>query len=78
MPLVGDLKLFEMPILGFIGFPPFALGCYAAASTLDLTLERLAKLPTRTLAWTIILLSAATFATWTMHGLDIHTVTAFR
>lgn len=23
-----DLKLFEMPLLGFLGFPPFALECY--------------------------------------------------
>lgn len=80
VPLVGNLKLFEMPVLGFIGFPPFALGCYGAASTLDLALERLAKLPTptRTLAWTLAIACAATFATWAMQGLDSHTVTAFR
>ncbi len=28
VPFVGDLKLFEMPVLGFLGFPPFALECY--------------------------------------------------
>jgi hypothetical protein len=28
IPFVGDLKLFEMPVLGFLGFPPFALECY--------------------------------------------------
>ncbi len=28
VPLVGNIKLFEMPILGFLGFPPFALECY--------------------------------------------------
>ncbi len=28
VPGLEDLKLFEMPLLGFIGFPPFALECY--------------------------------------------------
>ncbi len=28
VPFVGDIKLFEMPVLGFFGFPPFALECY--------------------------------------------------
>ena len=29
VPLVGDLKLFEMPTAGYIGFPVFAVECYA-------------------------------------------------
>jgi len=30
VPFVGEfLKVFEMPLLGFLGFPPFALECYA-------------------------------------------------
>lgn len=29
VPFVGFLKLFEMPLLGFLGFPPFAVECYA-------------------------------------------------
>ena len=28
VPGLADWKLFEMPILGFLGFPPFALECY--------------------------------------------------
>jgi len=28
VPFFEDLKLFEMPVLGFLGFPPFALECY--------------------------------------------------
>ena len=27
VPFLEDLKLFEMPPLGFLGFPPFALEC---------------------------------------------------
>ena len=29
VPYLGEVKLFEMPILGYLGFPPFALECYA-------------------------------------------------
>ncbi len=29
VPWVGNIKLFEMPVLGFLGFPPFAMECYA-------------------------------------------------
>jgi hypothetical protein len=28
VPIVGDIKIFEMPILGYFGFPPFALECF--------------------------------------------------
>ena len=29
VPYWGNVKLFEMPVLGYLGFPPFALECYA-------------------------------------------------
>jgi hypothetical protein len=29
VPYVGGVKLFEMPVVGYLGFPPFALECYA-------------------------------------------------
>ena len=29
VPYSPDVKLFEMPVLGYLGFPPFALECYA-------------------------------------------------
>ena len=28
VPILGDVKIFEMPILGYFGFPPFAVECY--------------------------------------------------
>jgi len=28
VPILPDVKVFEMPILGFAGFPPFALECF--------------------------------------------------
>lgn len=29
VPYGPHVKLFEMPLLGYLGFPPFALECYA-------------------------------------------------
>jgi len=29
VPILGDVKIFEMPVLGYLGFPPFAVECYA-------------------------------------------------
>jgi hypothetical protein len=29
VPYLGSVKLFEMPVLGFLGFPPFAVECWA-------------------------------------------------
>ena len=28
VPILSDVKIFEMPILGYFGFPPFAVECY--------------------------------------------------
>jgi hypothetical protein len=28
VPVLPDLKIFEMPVLGYFGFPPFALECF--------------------------------------------------
>jgi hypothetical protein len=29
VPYLGGVKVFEMPVLGYLGFPPFALECFA-------------------------------------------------
>jgi hypothetical protein len=34
VPYLGDVKVFEMPVLGYLGFPPFALGSYAMYNSL--------------------------------------------
>ncbi len=36
VPFFDELKLGEMPVLGFVGFPPFALECYALVNLLSL------------------------------------------
>jgi hypothetical protein len=35
VPFFDELKLGEMPIIGFLGFPPFALECYAMVNLLS-------------------------------------------
>ena len=29
VPIFGDIKIFEMPVLGYFGFPPLALECFS-------------------------------------------------
>jgi len=41
VPYLGDVKVFEMPVLGYLGFPPFALECYAMYHALRGALGRL-------------------------------------
>jgi hypothetical protein len=36
VPFFEELKIFEMPVLGFLGFPPFAVECYAVIESLRL------------------------------------------
>ena len=36
VPFFDELKLGEMPVLGFLGFPPFALECYALVNFFSL------------------------------------------
>jgi hypothetical protein len=36
VPFFDELKLFEMPVLGFLGFPPFVLECYAIVNAVSL------------------------------------------
>jgi len=33
VPILSEIKLFEMPVVGFLGFPPFALECYIMYNT---------------------------------------------
>jgi predicted flap endonuclease-1-like 5' DNA nuclease len=47
VPGFEELKLFEMPLLGFLGFPPFALQCAASWAALESLWKRAARAPTR-------------------------------
>jgi hypothetical protein len=41
IPHLGFLKVFEMPVLGFLGFPFFAVECYVMVNTFFLLLNRM-------------------------------------
>ena len=74
VPWVGDLKLFEMPVLGFFGFPPFAVECFVVVHCLGLLDNEAKKHPK--LFWAMIplwlLYFSALFA-----AIDLFTVKSF-
>jgi hypothetical protein len=45
VPILPEVKLFEMPIVGFGGFPPFAVECFAMYVTVRLWLWRGSERP---------------------------------
>lgn len=40
VPIMSDLKIFEMPLPGYLGFPAFALGCFTMYEAVRLLLWR--------------------------------------
>ncbi|MDH3803500.1 MAG: hypothetical protein OEU80_15640, partial [Deltaproteobacteria bacterium] len=85
VPHVGWLKVFEMPILGFFGFPPFAVACYVMMSTVSLlrqgrSWQDPSKPVTRSRPGLAILVGLAlvTFCLVAFHQIDIHTVATWR
>ena len=66
VPGFESLKLFEMPLAGFLGFPPFALECAAIVGFLEGLGQRVRALPRRSArlvtASATVLAAAATLA----------------
>jgi len=84
VPFVGQIKLFEMPILGFLGFPPFAVECYVMVSFLAFfrggkTWERGSPKgrPLGPWALLLIILLHLSFDLFMFHQIDTHTVWSF-
>jgi hypothetical protein len=81
VPYVSWLKVFEMPLLGFLGFPPFALECYALANGFFLLRDRIARecSPKERLAtWGAVLVCTLLFDLLVFMGIDRFTVLSFR
>lgn len=76
VPLVGNLKLFEMPVLGFLGFPVFALEAFLFMGLLDLGREKLAKMdaPRQAFLTLAIVLLVLFFDLAVFWGIDEFTV----
>ena len=43
VPFFGNVKIFEMPVLGFLGFPPFAVECWVMYIFLRSLLQTVAR-----------------------------------
>lgn len=72
VPFVGNVKLFEMPVLGFLGFPPFALECLVMTRAARAWWRRA---PGRNRRIAVALAAAASLAA--MYGVDLYSVTSF-
>ncbi len=73
IPFFGSWKVFEMPVLGFLGFPPFALECWILYHLLRALLARCRSAPARVGLWGAILL----FCVFMFYGIDKNTVVRF-
>ena len=72
VPFFEELKLFEMPLLGFLGFPPFAVSAYAMYRTLLMVMQR-GKVWTRGILWSLITI----FCLLCFAGIDRSTVVSY-
>lgn len=79
VPFVGFLKVFEMPVLGFLGFPPFAVECFVMYSAYLLFKKRINRLGgyRRTYAWVLLAGAAIIFTLLVFAGIDAYTVASF-
>ena len=73
VPFFAELKVFEMPLLGFLGFPPFALECWVLYHLLMACQRRWSSGPARVALWLVIgIISVAVLS-----GIDHRTVLRF-
>ena len=80
VPHLGFLKVFEMPLLGFLGFPPFAVECYTITAGFFVLISKISdKYPARqalgiysAMALLILFFDLLVFA-----GIDRFTVISF-
>ncbi len=81
VPYVGWLKIFEMPLLGFLGFPPFAVECFTMTSAFFLLISKIkAKYPPRAAAalFFAATLLAVISALFVFAGIDRFTIISYR
>lgn len=73
VPFFQNWKIFEMPLAGFLGFPPFALECWILYHLLRLVPLRLNSAPARAGFWMAICL----FCVVVFRVMDAHTIIHF-
>ena len=72
VPFFEELKLFEMPLLGFLGFPPFTVSAYAMYRILIMTMQR-GKTWIKSIQWSLITI----FCLLCFAGIDRSTVVSY-
>lgn len=80
VPYVGWLKVFEMPLLGFLGFPPFAVECYLMSGCAFYLLDLLGAGQNPGKRWIIrVFLGLCLLVFWGLvfSGIDRYTVVSF-
>lgn len=80
IPFVDVLHIFEMPVLGFLGFPPFALACDVIVSAFRGADRALAERSPalRWSVWGVCAVLGVVCAVMVMQGIDEHTVVLLR
>ncbi|MFZ2445600.1 MAG: hypothetical protein WAW37_04530 [Syntrophobacteraceae bacterium] len=81
VPHVGFLKIFEMPALGFLGFPPFAVECYAMTASFFALAGKIREKYSRQKALCLYLFGAAlvlVFDLLVLAGIDRLTVLSYQ
>jgi hypothetical protein len=73
VPYFGAWKIFEMPLLGFLGFPPFALECWILYHLFTALIHRIDSTAGRAALWCGI----AIFCIMMFRAIDKHTVMRF-
>ena len=75
IPFLDGLPLFEMPIAGFLGFPPFAIACHEMYTAAAGLLRRIGAHPMARVAFWLLL---AFYVGFVYLGIDILTVRSFQ
>jgi len=85
VPYVGWLKVFEMPILGFFGFPPFAVECYVMMSTVSFLRQgrnwlnpQVVVSESRPIVNALVYAAVVIFCLFAFRQIDLHTVASWR
>jgi hypothetical protein len=73
IPFFDQWKVFEMPLLGYFGFPFFALECLVVYQFCRLVREKL-----RTFALVLLIAAAIAGSAAAIHGIDSWTVVTYR
>ncbi|MEE8349877.1 MAG: hypothetical protein V3R94_09920 [Acidobacteriota bacterium] len=76
LPYLEFLKVFEMPVLGFLGFPPFGLECYLCYRCFLLCRTRCRK--DRRLVAALVLIGVCLYCLLTFVGIDRFTIASYK